>query len=107
MRPITITSNAKIAPANGVPKTDAKPALIPAISTIFLSILFSLKSFVNWSAIAPPTCTAVPSRPAEPPNKCVRTVPKKTKGAILKGITFLGEWYSSNNILFPFTTLSP
>ena len=26
-------------------------------------------------AIAPPICTPVPSRPADPPNRCVRTVP--------------------------------
>ncbi|MNF93178.1 hypothetical protein D3C84_758460 [compost metagenome] len=101
------TSKAKIAPARGVPKTEAKPALIPRIINIFLSELSKLKSLVNWSAMAPPICTAVPSRPAEPPNKWVIKVPKSTRGAILNGITFLGFSYSSSNKLLPFTTDSP
>ena len=89
--PKTKTSSAKIPPASGVPKTEAKPALIPAIRTIFRSRLESLNNLVKRSATAPPTCTAVPSRPAEPPNKCVKIVPKSTRGAILNGMIFLGE----------------
>ena len=85
------TSSAKMPPAKGVPKTEAKPALIPAIKTICRSRLDNFKTFVKRSAMAPPICTAVPSRPADPPNRWVIMVPNKTSGAILKGIIFLGE----------------
>ena len=40
---------------------------------------------VTRSASAPPICTAVPSRPAEPPNRCVTTVATSTSGAIRFG----------------------
>ncbi len=83
------TSKAKMAPANGVPKTEAKPALIPRMMSVFLSELSSLKISENWSAIAPPICTAVPSRPAEPPKRWVINVLRSTIGAILKRNGFL------------------
>ena len=81
-----INSNANMAPAQGVPKTAANPALTPIIMMIFFSESFSLNHLANGAAIAPPICTAVPSRPAEPPAKWVNIVPMYTKGAILKGI---------------------
>lgn len=70
-----ITSRPNTAPASGVPKIEAKPALIPIATITRWSRLGKRKSLEKRSAIAPPICTPVPSRPADPPNRCVRTVP--------------------------------
>ena len=60
-----------MAAAIGVPKRAEKQALIPHI----IIILVSLSSKCNILAIKlpkePPTCRAAPSRPAEPPQRCV------------------------------------
>ena len=99
--PTIITSRAKTAPANGVPKIEANPAPIPICIIIFLSYGCIFSSLDMKSAIAPPICTPVPSRPAEPPNKCVSTVPTYTSGAILKGMIFFDERISSIRKLLP------
>ena len=78
--PMAITSMAKIAPVNGVPNTAPKPAATPANNMVFTSFSSSFNHLANSCATLPPICTAVPSRPAEPPNKCVKTVVDKTRG---------------------------
>ena len=49
----------------------------------------------------PPICSAVPSRPAEPPKRCVTSVPNRTSGAIRRGTPAPGWWISSMSRLFP------
>ena len=48
------TSTPKIAPAIGVPKTDAKPALIPHITSFFLSCLRNFKVVAINEAVPAP-----------------------------------------------------
>ena len=67
MLPAIATSRAKTAAARGVPKTAAKPALIPQVIIIRLSFLSSLKMLPKRPATLPPNWSAAPSRPAEPP----------------------------------------
>ncbi len=62
----------------------------------------------------PPIWTAVPSRPAEPPKRCVRTVPISTSGVIRKGTPRRGSsppppgsWISSMMRLLPASTDLP
>ncbi len=86
MRPIISTSSANTAPASGVPNTAPNPAAIPAINKIRIRLDSSPAQRQNALAMLPPICTAVPSRPAEPPNKCVTSVPSKINGAIRRGI---------------------
>ena len=57
--------------------------------------------------ILAPICTPVPSRPAEPPNKCVINVPTNTKGAILNGTFPLPSLILSIIKLFPFDESFP
>ena len=83
--PIATTSIAKIAPVTGVPKTAPNPAATPHISKMLLSLSFKASHLENKEAILPPICTAVPSRPADPPNKCVTRVATKTIGAMRTG----------------------
>ena len=80
--PIMSTSTPKIAPAIGVPKTVAKPALIPHMTSFFLSCLLNFKSLEIKEATPAPICAPGPSLPTEPPAKIVRTVVK-----VLTGIT--------------------
>src|SRR5471032_1301499 len=68
MRPMASTSRPKMAPASGVPNTDAKPALMPAMISRRRWRCAMLNRWVSWSASAAPICTAVPSRPTEEPN---------------------------------------
>ena len=97
----------KIAPASGVPNTDANPALMPAISKIRLSCAASLSGRDSWSASEAPVCIAVPSRPAEPPNTCVTNVPIRISGVIRIGIVALGSCVSSRIRLLPASTDEP
>ena len=65
-------STAKITAATGVPNTAANPAAIPQINKIWVCAAVNFSHLANCEARLPPICTAVPSRPAEPPNKCVQ-----------------------------------
>ena len=104
MRPMISTSSPNSAPASGVPNTDAKPALMPAISRTRRSSGRSRNRCVSWSASAPPICTAVPSRPTDAPNRCDTTVPPSTSGAMRSGTTRFGSWISSMSRLLPAST---
>ncbi len=74
------TSSAKMAPVTGVPNTAPKPAAIPVINKMRTSVGFNFSTLPNNAATLPPICTAVPSRPAEPPNKCVMSVGQQNHG---------------------------
>lgn len=95
---------AKIAPVSGVPKTAPNPAAIPHISRVRVSIASSRRERARVLEMLPPIWTAVPSRPADPPNKCVATVPIKTSGAIRLGTPPPGSWISSIRRLLPPST---
>jgi hypothetical protein len=97
----------KMAPESGVPKTEPKPALMPAISRMRRWCGASRSGLESWSASEAPVWIAVPSRPAEPPNRCVRKVPTRTSGVIRSGITSCGSWISSRMRLLPGSTIVP
>ena len=100
-RPTAATSIAKTAPASGVPKTAPKPAAIPAIKRIRSAPASSAKCRATPLAMLPPICTAVPSRPAEPPQRWVARVPSSTSGAIRRGTPPPGSWMRSRIRLLP------
>ena len=56
---------------------------------VFLSSSFKRSAFDTKLPTLPPICSAAPSRPAEPPNKCVIT--EETK---MSGPTRTGKWGS-------------
>ena len=107
MRPMDNTSNAKIAPAMGVPKTAPKPAATPVISRMRRSSLLSFISLPSQFEMLPPICTAVPSRPADPPKRCVKTVANNTSGAMRKGTPPPGLCISSITRLLPASEFLP
>ena len=61
----------KNAPASGVPNAAPNAAEIPAIMRSRRSWSRTLNSALTLLAMVPPICTAAPSRPAEPPARCV------------------------------------
>lgn len=89
-----------MAAAIGVPKRAEKQALIPHI----IIILVSLSSKCNILAIKlpkePPTCRAAPSRPAEPPQRCVSSVDIIIRGATRTGTSAL-DWIAVITRLVP------
>ena len=80
-RPTLTTSTAKTQAAIGVPNTAANTALMPHIVRMCRSCSLRRNSLPKSVATLPPSCSAAPSRPAEPPNRCVMTVPRKIAGA--------------------------
>ncbi len=80
----------KTAPASGVPKTEAKPALMPDMSRTRRSRGFMRKGRASWSASEAPVWMAVPSRPAEPPKRWVRKVPRRISGVMRSGMAGRG-----------------
>ena len=73
------------AAAIGVPNKAEKQALMPHMIMILVSLSSKLKSLAKKSPKEPPTCSAAPSRPAEPPHRCVSNV-----DIIIRGVTFTG-----------------
>lgn len=73
------------AAAIGVPNKAEKQALMPHMIMILVSLSSKLKSLAKKSPNDPPTCSAAPSRPAEPPHRCVSNV-----DIIIRGVTFTG-----------------
>ena len=67
----------------------------------------TINKILDKMCIRDSICTPVPSRPAEPPNKCVINVPKNTKGAILNGTFPLPSLILSIIKLFPFDESFP
>ena len=58
---------------------------MPAIINVFLSSSFKRSVFDIKLPTLPPICSAAPSRPADPPNKCVITEEMKISGPIRTG----------------------
>ena len=87
MIPTLTTSMEKTAAAMGVPNRAEKAALIPHIIMTRLSFSSIRKTFPRKFPMLPPSCRAAPSRPAEPPNRWVRIVAVKIRGAVLRGIS--------------------
>lgn len=105
--PIELTSNPNIVPAIGVPNTTPKPLLTPLVIIIVKSNLFKFSISPILAQILVPICTPVPSRPADPPHKCVIKVQKNTKGSILNGICPLASFILSIIKLFHFDASFP
>ena len=74
MLPTNSTSTPKIAPAIGVPKTEANPALIPQITIFLRSWSESRSRSANSDASPAPICAHGPSLPADPPQASVTIV---------------------------------
>ena len=74
MEPTNRTSMPNIAPAIGVPKTEAKPPLMPQMTNFFRSTSENLKMSEKNEASPAPICAHGPSFPALPPNARVMTV---------------------------------
>ena len=90
-----------MAAAIGVPKRAAKAALMPASITIFLSLSVRCITRANHPPRLAPNCSAAPSRPEEPPNKCVIAVDIKMSGAILPGTASSPERTTRSTIFVP------
>ncbi len=86
--PTVLISSGRIVAASGVPNRAEKEADMPTIIERRLALSadvifsFSARKFPRL----PPICKAAPSRPEEPPNRCVMTVDTKISGAIRNGI---------------------
>ena len=76
MRPMLCTSSANTNPATGTPNTAPNPPASAAISMIRRSVGFSRARRENQSVRLPAICSAVPSRPTDPPNSWVTSVPR-------------------------------
>lgn len=98
--PAVSTSMAKAVAAKGVLNRPAKPAAMPVISmSLGASSVFKIRP--ARCEMAAPSCTATPSRPALPPNRCVSQVAHMTKGTSLSGISPRSPWPASNTMPMP------
>ncbi len=100
MMPTLTTSMEKIAAAIGVPKSAENAALMPHIIMICLSFSSKPNSLPRPFPMLPPSCSAAPSRPAEPPNRWVISVEIKMSGAIRNGI-LSPEWMAESTRFVP------
>ena len=82
MTPTVITSIAKITEVSGVPKSAAKPAAMPHIVIKRQSRFSKRSALPSCPDTLPPSSRAAPSRPLDPPNRCVATVETKMSGAV-------------------------
>lgn len=83
MLPTKSTSTPKIAPAIGVPKTAAKPAEIPQITSFLRSPSSSRKRLASNDDSPAPIWAHGPSFPAEPPQASVTIVASNLTGTTL------------------------
>ena len=95
-----ITSIENTAAAIGVPNRAAKAPLMPHMTAIFISFSSRRITLPIWFPMLPPNWRAAPSRPEEPPLIWVRSVPRKTAGAVPKVIS-VPEWIDSITIFVP------
>ena len=107
LRPLRWTSRPNTAPASGTPNTAPNPPDIAAISSVRRSSCSRRMTRAAASVRLPLIWIAVPSRPADPPKRCVTTVPMKTSGAILRGTQAVGSWISSMISVLPSTARPP
>ena len=81
MEPTSTTSKVKMVAASGVPKTAENAPAIPHIVIKRQSRCSSRSALPRLPDTEPPSSSAAPSRPLEPPNRCVMTVDTKISGA--------------------------
>ena len=104
--PTTKTSIANKTAASGVWNSPAKPAAIPVTKNTF-EVLGVEKFLQNqWETVAP-NCTATPSRPAEPPKRCVNQVVTITRGIKRLGMWFSTPWPTSKIKVIPLLLFPP
>ncbi len=101
MLPIKRTSTPKKAPAMGVPKTEAKPALIPHIINLRLSFELKRNTVANMDESPAPIWAAGPSLPAEPPAARVMTVAINLTGTVRGFILPAYLWIDSMTFSVP------
>lgn len=82
MTPTLTTSIAKTAAVRGVPNRAEKAAAMPHMTMTRRSLSSRPIPRPTQAAKEPPSCSAAPSRPAEPPTKWVRMVDRKMSGAV-------------------------
>ncbi len=83
--PTLMTSMEKTVAVSGVPNNAEKPALMPHIIISLRSYSSSFSTLPSVPPMLPPSCSAAPSRPAEPPQACVSTVAAVISGAMRSG----------------------
>ena len=85
MWPMHSTSITNTVAVSGVPNSAANSAPMPTIVSVRRSSSLSFNKRPMSLPRLPPSCSAAPSRPAEPPSRCVRKVATKISGAIATG----------------------
>ena len=100
------TSIENIAAAMGVPNNAEKHALMLHIIIIRVSLSSNLRSFAKKLPIEPPTCSAAPSLPAEPPKRWVIIVETIISGATLAGTSSF-DWIAVITRLVPLPACFP
>jgi hypothetical protein len=91
----------KIEPAMGVPKTVAKPALIPQTTILRWSRRRSRRAEAIVEASAAPICAHGPSLPTDPPTAIVSTVATSLIGATFGAIRPQRRWTASMTFSVP------
>ena len=98
--PATRTSRAKTQAASGVRNRPAKPAAMPQTRKVLPASRRGGFLPTQCARVAP-ICTATPSRPALPPNRCVIHVPPMMRGTRRRGISGSVPWPTSNTRPMP------
>ena len=80
--PIKHISMPKKAPARGEPNTAPKADEMPASMRSWWSCFLRWARLEMLLAMVPPICTAAPSRPADPPVRCVSVEQTKVRTAM-------------------------
>ena len=82
IEPTSTTSSVKIVAASGVPKMAENAPAMPHIVIKRQSRFSKCSALPSCPDTLPPSSRAAPSRPLDPPNRCVATVEKKMSGAV-------------------------
>ena len=99
MTPTVLISIESTVAASGVPNSAEKAALMPHMMVRRRSSFRKCSSCPSPCPSEPPTCSAAPSRPAEPPKRCVSTVDTMMSGAIFTGTRSLSRMASSTRFV--------
>ncbi len=100
MMPTLTTSREKMAAAMGVPNRAEKAALMLHMVMMFLSFSSKPTRLPMALPMLPPSCSAAPSRPAEPPSRWVIRVERKISGAMRRGSRW-PEWMEESTRFVP------
>ena len=79
--PMLMTTMANTVAVRGVPNRAEKKAAMPAMVAVRRSRSSRLNRLPAWRPMVPPIWRAAPSRPALPPHRWVRIVPRKMAGS--------------------------